>query len=97
MDGFVILCGGDGFGVSVGGGSGGSILIEVMNFIGYGEINVMGGDGCGLSGFGGVGGRILVYVCFCYKYVGVFKVYGGDGKIYVVVGIVYIDEIVCGL
>lgn len=91
------MWGGNGFGISVGGGSGGSILIEIINFIGYGEINVMGGDGLSFSGFGGLGGWIFVYVCFRYMYVGVYKVYGGEGKIYVVVGIVYVEEIVWGL
>lgn len=93
----VILCGGEGFGLSVGGGSGGGIFIEMMNFIGYGEINVMGGDGLGFSGFGVLGGCIFVYVWFRYKYVGMYKVYGGGGKVYVVVGMVYVEEIVCGL
>ena len=92
LDGLVTLRGRSGSGTNAGGGSGGSILIETTNFTGYGEINVMGGDGAGPSGSGGSGGRISAHVRFRHKYAGVFKAYGGGGKIYAAAGTVYVEE-----
>ena len=92
LDGLVTLRGGEGSGSSAGGGSGGGILIETTNFTGYGEINVMGGDGSGPSGSGASGGRISAHVRFRHKYAGMYKAYGGGGKVYAAAGTVYVEE-----
>lgn len=72
----LFLKGIDGIGINVGGGSGGSILIIIMNMIGYGEIFVLGGLGIGL-GSGGFGGWVGIYCWWRYKYGGKFIDYGG--------------------
>jgi hypothetical protein len=63
---------------SGGGGSGGSILIEVYNFEGYGYINAYGGDGVGTNG-GGAAGRVAVHCSLQIEFYGTFQVYGGSG------------------
>lgn len=59
MNGILLLNGDDGLRSYVGGGSGGSVLIIIINMIGYGIISVRGGLGNVLGG-GGVGGRIFI-------------------------------------
>jgi len=53
-----------------GGGSGGSVLLDVMNITGHGEINVNGGSGK-TGGGGGSGGRIGLHVNFQNNYGGI--------------------------
>lgn len=72
----MFLKGIDGEGIDVGGGSGGSILIIIINMIGYGEIVVFGGLGIGLGSVG-FGGRVGIYCWWWYKYGGKFIDYGG--------------------
>lgn len=97
LNGLLVLQGFSGINFNVGGGSGGSLLIEIINFIGYGEINVRGGDGIGTGG-GGVGGRIGIYCEWRYSYGGKYRNRGGDGGfgkkvLYgVVVGIIYVEN-----
>jgi len=52
---------GSGYDGSSGGGSGGSILINVNNLTGNGTLQANGGYGGGYGGGGGAGGRIVVY------------------------------------
>lgn len=69
LDGLITARGQDALGSYGGGGSGGSILVDVMNITGHGEINVNGGAGK-TSGGGGSGGRIGIHVNFQNNYGG---------------------------
>ena len=62
-----------------GAGSGGSILIEVYDFEGYGVISSMGGTGSHNNG-GGAAGRVAVHCLQQIVYEGSYTVYGGGGK-----------------
>lgn len=73
----------------------------ILNFIGYGYVDVSGGVGLviGLAG-GGSGGRMGIYIKFKNRFVGWFDLIGGLGLgeiLLGVVGIVYIEEIDKGL
>lgn len=77
------------------------MIIVILNFIGYGYVDVSGGVGLviGLVG-GGSGGRMGIYIKFKNWFVGWFDVIGGLGLgeiLLGVVGIVYIEEIDKGL
>lgn len=80
MNGFILVRGGNGVGGNVGGGSGGSIFIKIINMIGYGEIVVIGGFvyNYGVGG-GGFGGRVGIYCWWRYIYGGKFIDCGGFG------------------
>ncbi|KAK3724602.1 hypothetical protein QZH41_005193 [Actinostola sp. cb2023] len=69
LDGLVTARGQDATNSHGGGGSGGSVLVEVMNITGHGEINVNGGSGKA-GGGGGSGGRIGIHVNFQNNYGG---------------------------
>lgn len=69
LDGLITARGQDALDSYGGGGSGGSVLVDVMNITGHGEINVNGGNGK-TGGGGGSGGRIGVHVNFKNKYGG---------------------------
>ena len=58
--GTLALQGTNGQGANAGGGSGGSLLIESMNFTGHGIIDTAGGNGTGRGG-GGAGGRAAIH------------------------------------
>lgn len=77
------------------------MIIVILNFIGYGYVDVSGGVGLvlGLVG-GGSGGRMGIYIKFKNWFVGWFDLIGGLGLgeiLLGVVGIVYIEEIDKGL
>ena len=78
IDGEVTVEGEAGRSGNAGGGSGGGILIETLNFTGYGHIDAHGGAGLGHGG-GGSGGRIAVHINFDNRYVGRLNVVGGLG------------------
>lgn len=61
-----------------GGGSGGSIWIEVYEFEGYGFISSIGGSGR-LNNGGGAAGRVAVYCTLQIEFEGSYVVYGGGG------------------
>ena len=61
-----------------GGGSGGSVLIEVYEFEGYGKISVIGGAGWGSNGAGS-GGRVAVNGTLPIEFEGDYIMYGGIG------------------
>ena len=78
MDGLITAQGLSGKSQS-GGGSGGTVLIEVFNMSGHGEINVNGGSGIS-GGAGGSGGRIGIHVDFKNKYGGTYRAVGGQAN-----------------
>ena len=78
IDGEVTLEGEAGRSGNGGGGSGGGILIETLNFTGYGHVDAHGGAGSGHGG-GGSGGRIAVHIGFANRYAGRLNVVGGRG------------------
>ena len=78
LNGLLALQGANGDNYNAGGGSGGSLLIETMNFTGHGEVNVRGGDGKGTGG-GGAGGRTGIHCQWRYSYGGKYTNRGGDG------------------
>ena len=81
MDGEISLPGESGRGTNAGGGSGGGIVLETLNFTGVGTINCRGGNGSVLgSAGGGGGGRIAVLIGFANKFSGLLKVTGGSGS-----------------
>jgi hypothetical protein len=61
-----------------GGGSGGSVLIEVYEFEGYGKISVIGGAGWSSNGAGS-GGRVAVNCTLVIEFEGNYIMYGGIG------------------
>ena len=65
---------------SLGGGSGGSILIDVNDVEGSGFILANGGSGGRAGGGGGSGGRISVHSSV-YSFSGVCSAFGGDSPI----------------
>ena len=79
-DGTIAANGGnaDPLGSRGGAGSGGSVLIELYDFEGYGDISVTGGDGY-LSNGGGAAGRVAVHCLQRIQYEGSYTVYGGSG------------------
>ena len=78
IDGEVTVEGEAGRSGNAGGGSGGGILIETLNFTGYGHVDAHGGAGIGHGG-GGSGGRIAIHINFDNRYVGRLNVVGGIG------------------
>ncbi|KAH3880023.1 hypothetical protein DPMN_003935 [Dreissena polymorpha] len=64
---------------SGGAGSGGSVLIELYKFEGYGDISCHGGQGHDNNG-GGAAGRVAVHCLTQIVYDGTFTVYGGSGR-----------------
>ena len=78
LQGLLALQGTDGDGINAGGGSGGSLLIETMNFTGHGEINTGGGSASGKGG-GGAGGRAAIHCEWRYDFGGTFVNHGGLG------------------
>ncbi|KAK3755992.1 hypothetical protein QZH41_003345 [Actinostola sp. cb2023] len=79
LNGLVSARGNKSSGSNSGGGSGGSILIEVTNITGHGEISVVGGDSMGNSG-AGAGGRIAVLCRWRYTFGGKISDRGGIGR-----------------
>ncbi|KAL4226615.1 hypothetical protein ACF0H5_014598 [Mactra antiquata] len=76
-----ISCNGEPGTSASGGGSAGSILIDVGNIKGYGEFQVIGGDGStsgSYQGCGASGGRIAMYFNTNFTFSGSWDVYGGD-------------------
>lgn len=71
LDGLITARGQDALNNYGGGGSGGSVLVDVMNITGHGEINVNGGSGK-TGGGGGSGGRIGIHVNFQNNYGGMY-------------------------
>lgn len=65
---------------SNGGGSGGSILLDVDTIIGTGSILANGGSGGTSGGGGGSGGRIAIH-SNVYSFSGVCAAYGGDSSV----------------
>ena len=75
-DGYVSVDGGDG----IGGGSGGSLLVEGGTIQGRGLFSARGGAGKAGSGGGGGGGRIAIYSNKAESlFKGTYSVRGGDG------------------
>ena len=79
-DGTIAANGGDSdpSGSPGGAGSGGSVLIELYDFEGYGDISSIGGDGSHNNG-GGAAGRVAVHCLQEIIYEGSYTVYGGSG------------------
>lgn len=78
-----------------GGGSGGSVLIEVYEFEGYGAISVAGGAGKSNNG-GGSAGRVAVYCSLQIEFEGSYLMHGGvgvDGTQSAGGGTVYLEDI----
>lgn len=75
VDGQILCSGGDATSGHCGGGSGGSMYVEAMNFSGGGLLSVEGGDGLNY-GFGGSGGRIAVQAQWLNEYNGEYVAYG---------------------
>ena len=96
IDGEVTMQGENGQGSNAGGGSGGGIVIETLNFTGYGHIDCSGGNGSiSGSGGGGSGGRIGLFIHFDRRFVGLLNAYGGYGSGNIpsgAAGTVYIEE-----
>lgn len=70
-------------GSRLGGGSGGSIMIETSEFVGTGTIQVNGGDGGydgAYGGGGGSGGRIAVYHQHLF-FKGAITAFGGNSRV----------------
>ncbi|WAR26297.1 TENX-like protein [Mya arenaria] len=65
-------------GTDGGAGSGGSVLIELYDFQGYGDISSTGGDGSHHNG-GGAAGRVAIHCLQEILYEGTFTVFGGNG------------------
>lgn len=65
---------------SLGGGSGGSVLLEASVFGGTGIIQANGGDGGSTGGGGGSGGRIALYFKHS-DYTGLINAFGGDSAV----------------
>lgn len=76
LHGLLALQGTNGEGTGAAGGSGGSLLIESMNFTGHGVIDTAGGNGTG-SGGGGAGGRAAIHCEWRYTFGGTFENHGG--------------------
>lgn len=74
LQGRLSVQGTNGEGTNAGGGSGGSLLIESMNFTGHGVIDTAGGNGTGTGG-GGAGGRAAIHCQVRYLY---FEVFGSN-------------------
>lgn len=94
LDGLIAVRGERGSGSNVGGGSGGGVLIETLNFTGFGQIHCGGGDGAGYGGGGG-GGRIAMHIRFANKFSGDLIVFGGSGSNGLpsgAAGTVYVEE-----
>ena len=79
VDGAVRVMGGDGVGENAGGGAGGSIIVQTLNFTGFGIVDVSGGIGAGVGG-GGAGGRVSVQIAFANKFAGRLRSVGGSGS-----------------
>ena len=81
LDGIISSNGQDGDGSKVGGGSGGSISLNIMEtFSGRGVLRVLGGDSkAGVTGAGG-GGRISIILNGEFMYQGDFAAKGGSGN-----------------
>ncbi len=85
----------NGTGDSLGGGSAGSILIQVNRMDGIGQISSCGGNGVGDSGAGS-GGRVAVYCNRVNHFLGRYIAYGGTAALpylTAAAGTVYLEEI----
>ena len=96
VDGEITLQGENGQGTSAGGGSGGGLILDVMNFTGYGHIDLSGGNGSDSgAGGGGSGGRMSIFIHFFRRYAGLLNTRGGIGSGGMpsgAAGTVYIEE-----
>lgn len=96
IDGEVTMQGENGQGLNAGGGSGGAIVIETLNFTGYGHVDCSGGNGSSTGkGGGGSGGRIGILIHFDRRFAGLLNAYGGHGSGGMesgAAGTVYIEE-----
>ena len=96
IDGEVTMQGENGQGVNAGGGSGGGIFIETLNFTGYGHVDCSGGNGSiSGEGGGGSGGRIGLLIHFDRRFAGLLNAYGGygsNGMLSGAAGTVFIEE-----
>ncbi|CAH1775844.1 unnamed protein product, partial [Owenia fusiformis] len=78
----IVSCNGQAGTSHIGGGSGGSIYLDLHHIKGYGAFQVIGGDGfvhSSHSGGGGSGGRIAMYFNSNKTYAGSWDLYGGLG------------------
>ena len=78
IDGTVDLRGQDGQTGNGGGGSGGGMLIETLNFTGFGFLYANGGNGISCGGGGG-GGRMAILMEWQNTWAGTFYTQGGLG------------------